>query len=342
MKAFILSLDGTLESARRALGAVACANVKSSQGKRLFDKGHVFAEGNITVLSQMQGIGLSLIMPEDGDVHENEAALRLARAVAGEGVEATGPSEAKARLVARDTGLLRVDAGTLEAMNSIPTVSIYTLLDGQPVMSGVTVAEAKVTPLVVAAADIEEAEAFAANDIAPTVAVLPFVPVQAAALIRERISPAQAQRVAEGLSNKLKWFGSTLEDVQYVAPDASAEAIAAAMRNSLVAREGLLLVSGGSASDPSDPLLSALDHISARIERIGIPAHPGSMLWLAYAGDVPIVGVPSCGIFSQVTSFDLVLPTLLAGQPVTSATFASLGHGGLLQAADPRLPRYGE
>src|SRR5437667_8567358 len=101
MKAFALLLDGTLESARRALGAVACANVRSLQGKRLFDKGHIFAEGDLAALSKTQGIELSLIMPEEDDIHEDEAALRLGRAVAGQGVDVTGPSEAKVRLVAR-------------------------------------------------------------------------------------------------------------------------------------------------------------------------------------------------------------------------------------------------
>lgn len=102
----------------------------------------------------------------------------------------------------------------------------------------------------------------------------------------------------------------------------------------------MLFVSGGSASDPADPVLNAMRYVPARIERVGIPAHPGSMLWLAYSGEAPILGVPSYGIFSQATPLELVLPLLLAGQGVTGQTFASLGHGGLLQGTDRRFPRY--
>jgi hypothetical protein len=40
--------------------------------------------------------------------------------------------------------------------------------------------------------------------------------------------------------------------------------------------------------------------------------------------------MPSCGLFSRATVFDLVLPRLLAGERVDGDWFAELGHGGLL------------
>ena len=40
--------------------------------------------------------------------------------------------------------------------------------------------------------------------------------------------------------------------------------------------------------------------------------------------------MPACGMFSQATTFDLVLPRLLAGDRVDNAAVADLGHGGLL------------
>jgi molybdopterin biosynthesis enzyme len=199
------------------------------------------------------------------------------------------------------------------------------------------VAEAKVTPLVVSAREVAEAESYAST---PPIRVLPFKSMRAGALIRERVSHAQAQRVVESLSGKLAWFGSSLGGVRYVSPDEPAERIAAEMRGLLAEGSDLLFVSGGSAADPADPLLKALGHVPARVERVGIPAHPGSMLWLGYAGEVPILGVPSCGMFSQATTLDLVLPAALAGESLTASTFASIGHGGLLRGNDPRFPRY--
>jgi len=51
--------------------------------------------------------------------------------------------------------------------------------------------------------------------------------------------------------------------------------------------------------------------------------------------------MPSCGLFSRATVFDLVLPRLLTGLPVDSAWLATLGAGGLLtRDVAARLPPY--
>jgi len=81
--------------------------------------------------------------------------------------------------------------------------------------------------------------------------------------------------------------------------------------------------------------------LKGHIERIGVPAHPGSLLWLARIGGTPVIGMPSCGLFSRATVFDLVLPRLLAGLAVDSEWLASLGHGGLLtRDVAARFPPY--
>jgi hypothetical protein len=45
---------------------------------------------------------------------------------------------------------------------------------------------------------------------------------------------------------------------------------------------------------------------------------------------VAILGMPTCGMFSQATTFDLVLPRVLAGESIGNREMAGLGHGGLL------------
>jgi len=50
---------------------------------------------------------------------------------------------------------------------------------------------------------------------------------------------------------------------------------------------------------------------------------------LAYKGDVPIVGIPACGLYHETTVFDLVLPRLLAGEKPDNRDMAKLAHGGL-------------
>src|SRR5689334_4477138 len=119
MKALLLHLDGTEETLGRALGAVVCTLTRTSRGLRLFDKGHVITQDDLPVLREAGHIEIPVLVPEEGDVHENEAAMRLGRALAGEGVELLGPSEARSKLVAAHKGLLRVDASTVQQIDSI-------------------------------------------------------------------------------------------------------------------------------------------------------------------------------------------------------------------------------
>ena len=45
---------------------------------------------------------------------------------------------------------------------------------------------------------------------------------------------------------------------------------------------------------------------------------------------MPVLGLPSCGLFSEATVFDLVLPRILCGDAIAARELAALGHGGFL------------
>jgi molybdopterin biosynthesis enzyme len=77
------------------------------------------------------------------------------------------------------------------------------------------------------------------------------------------------------------------------------------------------------------------------MERHGVPAHPGSLLWVATWDGRPVVGMPSCGMFSEATTFDLILPRILAGDRIGNPELAALGLGGLLSRESAyRFPPY--
>jgi hypothetical protein len=50
---------------------------------------------------------------------------------------------------------------------------------------------------------------------------------------------------------------------------------------------------------------------------------------LAYKDDIPIVGIPACGLYHKATVFDLLLPRLLAGENPDNRDLARLSVGGL-------------
>ena len=81
--------------------------------------------------------------------------------------------------------------------------------------------------------------------------------------------------------------------------------------------------------DPDDQTPLAIKNTGARIVSYGAPVLPGAMFLLSYMTDGrPVVGLPGCVMYARRTIFDLVLPSLIAGVPITADRLASLGEGG--------------
>jgi len=66
---------------------------------------------------------------------------------------------------------------------------------------------------------------------------------------------------------------------------------------------------------------------------------PGAMAMVAEIGDVPVVGVPACGLYFKTTVFDLIIPRVLAGLRISRYDLAEMGHGGFcLNCKECRFP----
>jgi molybdopterin biosynthesis enzyme len=231
-----------------------------------------------------------------------------------------------------------VNAAALDAVNGLEGMSVFTLYDLQPVEAGEAVARAKITPLAIPDRLVKDAET-RAGSAGGLVAVKPFRPHVLAALSRESLAPPQRQRFESSLAEKVDWFGSRLLPVRYAAGDAAA--VAAEMESLLAAGADILIAAGAGSLDPLDPVFAGLERLGGRMIRHGAPAHPGSLLWIADLRGHPVLGMPACGMFSQATTFDLVLPRILAGEPTGAAELAALGHGGLLSRDSAyRFPPY--
>ncbi|MGA7672947.1 MAG: hypothetical protein WBW04_21195, partial [Nitrolancea sp.] len=139
---------------------------------------------------------------------------------------------------------------------------------------------------------------------------------------------------------KVGWYGSRLTDVRFVASDA--DAVAEALTD-LVPTNDVILMAGGNTLDPLDPTLIAIGELNGKMVHYGAPSHPGSMFWLAEIGDVPIVNLASCSMYSSVTFADLILPLVMAGEHLTEEDVDSFGYGGLLDREMRfRFPPYDE
>lgn len=334
------ALRGSRLNAAAIDGAVLAQTllVPDDHHRVLILKGRILSRNDWPVVAGARVDELHVVRMEPGDIHEDEAARRLAKLVAGPGVVQHGPVESQVRLSAEVNGIFQVDVQRLAGLNAIPDISVFTLFDGQLVSKGKTVAGVKVTPFVVPEARLREVEQVASG-VEGVVRVLTFRPMRVAILVRERLEPEQREKFQASIEMKVAWFGSSISEIRYV-PDA-VEAVRETIAE-LVRDADLLLTAGANATDPLDPTLVALEQLGARMEKRGAPAHPGSAVWLAYLADRPIFGVAACGMFSKATVLDLILPRLFSGSRVSAGDFNSLGHGGLLSRDMAfRFPPYG-
>jgi hypothetical protein len=312
--------------ADRLVGWILCHDAHAAGGLTL-RKGQVLDAAAAAQLAEADAGEIHCLEPEPGDLHEDPAGERLARAVAGRGVRVRDSAGGQWALVAEGRGLLEVRVDALHAVNALDGISVYTLYDAQVVDAAEVVAKAKVTPLVIAEAVVREAET-RAGAAGGLVVVHAFRPLGVAAVAPAGLEPRARARFEAALREKVGWFGARLLRLDFVAPEAPA--LARALEAAVSAGADVVVAAGANALDPLDPVFAALERLGGRFSRRGVPAHPGSLLWLATLGATPVVGMPSCGMFSQATMFDLVLPRLLAGRPVGPETLAAFGHGGLL------------
>ena len=305
---------------------ILCYDVRDGSGRIVAPKGARLTADSARVVLAAPWDELHVVAGEPGDLHEEQAGDRLARAVTGGGVEVKGYSGGQWTLTATRRGLLRIATAALAEINGHGGISVFSLFDRQPVDVGEIVARAKVTPLLIAEATVVAVERRAATE--GVVRVAAFQPRTIGAVARESREPRPRERCESALRLKIEWLGGRLLPVRFAT--GTAGLVAAALTDLRDQGAEVLVVAGASALDPLDPVFGALELLGARMERHGAPAHPGSLLWLARWEGRPVLGMPTCGMFSQATTFDLVLPRLLAGETVGNAELAALGHGGLL------------
>ena len=277
------------------------------------------------------GVGpVAVIVIEEGDLHEDDAAVLLAEAVAGTGLTRRGPAQSRVDLLAAHDGVLHVRAAELERVNRLDPLEVFTRLDGSIVAAGDLVASVKVAPHVVAASVVAAGARVAGDGRRPLVRVAPFRPMRVAVVVKESLRAGDRARFEASVRAKVESLGSAIVAIDYVPDEDAAVAAALAGRARGRGRANVILTAGGRSTDPSDPFFTAIAALGGRIVRHGVPAHPGSMLWLARVGRTAILGLPTCGAYSKATAADLLLPRLLTGEPPTRRTVSHLGHGGVL------------
>jgi len=294
-----------------------------------FRKGHTVCDEDLCHLQKLGKNHLYLIDLEKDEIHENGAAAILAKALAGEGIEwKNDPKEGKIGLRASRDGLLRVDTAALAAFNMVEEVMCASQHNHTRVRKGELVAATRAIPLVMKRAPVERA-AVIADQNGGVFSVHPLKQAKAGLVVtgNEVYHHLIEDRFAPVLTEKVSALGSRVIGLEF-APD-DAEIIGRKIRSLLERGADLLLLSGGMSVDPDDVTRHGIRLAGASEMHYGAAALPGAMFLLAYIGEIPLLGVPACGLHHRITVLDLVLPRILTGERIGKADLAFLGHGGL-------------
>ncbi len=294
-----------------------------------FKKGHVIRQEDVEHLKRLGKNHVYIIELTEHEMHEDEAALAMAEAIAGPGiVYDPNPTEGKIAYKAAMNGLFKVDKARLLDLNLLGEVMLATLHENTVVKPGDTVAAGRAIPLVVERDVVEKAVDIALSGEG-LIRVVPWVRNKAAIVVTGQEVYEGRVRDAFGpkMKEKLENFGLEVQSVALAPDDTST--ISEEIKKAVATGAELVLCTGGMSVDPDDVTRAAIALAGAQDIVYGSPVLPGAMFLVAYLDNVAILGIPACGMFFRTTVLDLVLPRVLAGEKMGRRQMAELGHGGL-------------
>lgn len=298
-----------------------------------FKKGHIIKEEDIEALKNMGKNHVYILVLSGDELHEDEAAIRMGKAAAGKGIDATIPSEGKVSLKAKYKGLLKIDTKSLGEINEIDMIMLATLHNNTVVEKEEVVAATRIIPLVIDKERIEKVENICSRSqgvicIKPMHSLKTGIVVTGSEVYHGRIT----DKFGPILKEKIKHYGAKFIGLKY-APD-EPEIIEEKILELIKKGAEVILASGGMSVDADDVTPTALKQVATDVISYGSPVLPGAMFMVAYKEDVTILGIPGCGMYHRTTVFDLIYPRVLAGERLSKKDIVTLAHGGLCRKCE--------
>ena len=305
-----------------------------------FSKGRRLSAGDVAKLKEAGASSIVAARLDPDDIHEDEAATIVAKALAGEGIEITAAFTGRCNHFAREAGLALIDHERIDALNELDeSVTVATLQPFARVSPRQMVATVKVIPYAAPRAAVSGAVdlAHAANH--PLVSVAAFKPMRVG-FVQTRLPGTRDKvldKAIQTTGKRLTSLGSALVGERRCAHDT--DAIATALAELKPEKCDLYLVAGASAIvDRHDVVPAGIEAAGGKVIHFGMPVDPGNLLLMAELDGKPVLGLPGCAKSPKYNGFDMVLERLAAGLPVGRAEIVRMGSGGLL-AEIPTRPQ---
>jgi len=320
----------------RAVGRILAHHIPRADGGARLRKGKPLTAEDVELLRRQGRSSVYVAELEPGDVDEDQAAARVAQAACGENLLAARPNAGRVNLQAEVQGVLHVDAERLLALNELEGITIATRPSYSVLRPRQTAATVKIIPFALPDTLLRRAEALLAQG-GPLLSLQPLPP-QRVELILSGSPQARERTLATfvpPIRTRVEALGSHLDREVYVPLQEEAlgeEDLLRAIREAQENGAGLVVLAGETAiMDRRDMAPRAIERLGGQVELYGAPVDPGSLLMLAYLGELPVLGAPGCARSLKANVLDWVLPRLLGGERLSRRDILSLGHGGLLE-----------
>lgn len=310
-------------------------------GSLNFKKGRRLDAADIEALRQSRVASVVAAHLEEGDVHEDAAAQRLAQALAGTGTSCSAAFTGRCNIQAARRGLLVYDRDRLDAFNLVDesitfgALSPYEVVEPKQMLGTV-----KIIPFAAPQRAVD-----ACLDVARQSGHL----LRVATFKRKQVGlvqtslPGQKESLLDKTRDSINRRLKALEagSVKEIRCNHEAGAVAQAVERQVRQGMELVLVSGASAIvDRRDVVPTGIERAGGEVLHFGMPVDPGNLLLLARLGEVPVLGLPGCARSPKTNGFDWVLERLIADVPVAREDIMRMGVGGLLMESGVRpLPR---
>jgi molybdenum cofactor synthesis domain-containing protein len=293
-----------------------------------FRRGDIIKTEDIPELLSMGKEHIYIIEKEEDQVHEEESAIRIAKAVAGKNLKLTDPKQGRVNMKATVDGLVKINKPLLYEIHNIDDIVLATWHNNVTCKAGDIVAGTKIVPLFTAEDNLKKLEDLCAVK-GKVINVIPFIPQKVGMIITgsEIFKGITEDKFAKIMHKKIEKLGSTVIS-EVIVPD-DEDIIAQAILDMKNKGCEVIVTCGGLSVDPDDVTAEGIEKSGARIISYGVPVMPGAMALVAELGDIPILGAPGAVIFKKTTIIDVLLPRILAKDKITRQDIIELAHGGL-------------
>lgn len=293
-----------------------------------FKKGHLVTKEDIPKLLRIGKQYLYVLELGEDQLHENDAARRISKAISDPELEFTDPREGKVSIKSKHAGLLKINVDALLQVNKMESIIVATLKNNFPCKKEEIIAGTRIIPLTIPTKKIEALEALT-KKTGPILSVTPYKSFKVGAVVTgsEVFNGLITDDFGASIGKKLVDAGCTLVKKILVPDDIPAISNAVLELKSLGCE--LIITTGGLSVDPDDVTRQGVIQAGADVTFYGSPVLPGAMLMVSSIGSIPVISLPACVFYYQQTVFDLIFPRVLAGETISEDDIAAMGHGGL-------------